>query len=133
MAPETDAVKSWIVAPSQYGPPLDAVGVAGTGLTVTLVEPAAEVQPFTVTVTKYVPASAAVAPERVGFCSADVKPFGPVHEYVAPETVGVESEMVLPAQYGPPLLAVGVAGIAFTTTFVVPAAEVQPLTVTVTE
>jgi hypothetical protein len=41
--------------------------------------------------------------------------------------------MVAPSQYGPPLLAVGVAGIVFTTTFVVPAAEVQPLTVTVTE
>jgi len=62
-----------------------------------------------------------------------VKPFGPVHEYVAPETVGVESAMVAPSQYGPPLLAVGVAGVALTTTFVEPAAEVQPLTVIVTE
>ena len=74
-----------------------------------------------------------MALERVGFCRAEVKPFGPVHEYVAPETVGVESEIVPPAQYGPPLEAVGVAGIAFTTTFVVPAAEVQPLTVMVSE
>jgi len=79
------------------------------------------------------PPSAVVALECVGFCADDVKPFGPVHEYVAPETVGVESEIVPPAQYGPPLLAVGVAGVALTTTFVVPAAEVQPLTVTVTE
>jgi len=31
------------------------------------------------------------------------------------------------------LLAVGVAGVGFTTTFVDPAADVQPLTVTVTE
>jgi hypothetical protein len=98
-----------------------------------LVVPAAEVQPLTVTVTEYVPASAVVALARVGFCSAEVKPFGPVHEYVAPETVGVESEIVAPAQYGPPFDAVGVAGIALTTTLVVPAAEVQPLTVTVTE
>src|SRR6185436_2558654 len=82
---------------------------------------------------EYVPASAAVAFERVGFCRADVKPFGPVQAYVAPETVGVESEIVPPAQYGPPLEAVGVAGIGFTTTEVDPAAEVQPLTVTVTE
>src|SRR3954467_8134640 len=79
------------------------------------------------------PASAVVALERVGFCSAEVKPFGPVHAYVAPATVGVESEIVAPSQYGPPLLAVGVAGVALTTTFVVPAAEVQPLTVIVTE
>src|ERR671921_2032034 len=84
-------------------------------------------------VTEYVPASARVALPRVGFWSADAKPFGPVHEYVAPATVGVESAIVAFSQYGPPLLAVGVAGVAFTTTFVVPAAEVQPATVMVTE
>ena len=133
MAPETVGVESAIVPPSQYGPPFDAVGVAGIGLTTTLVEPAAEVQPLTVTVTEYVPASATVMLERVGFCSAEVKPFGPVHAYVAPETVGVESEIVPPAQYGPVFEAVGVAGVALTTTLVVPAAEVQPLTVIVTE
>src|SRR4029078_4750573 len=99
----------------------------------TWVVPAAEVQPFTVTVTEYVPASAVVVFARVGFCSAEVKLFGPVHAYVAPLTVGVEREIVAPAQYGPPLLAVGVAGVAWTTTLVVPAADVQPLTVTVTE
>jgi len=79
------------------------------------------------------PASARAAFERVGFCSEERKPFGPVHEYVAPATVAVESEIVAPSQYGPPFEAVGVAGVAFTTTFVVPAAEVQPLTVIVTE
>ena len=62
-----------------------------------------------------------------------MKPFGPVHAYVAPATVGVESEIVPPSQYGPPFDAVGVAGVGLTTTFVVPAAEVQPLTVIVTE
>jgi hypothetical protein len=112
---------------------LEAVGVAGVALTTTFVVPAAEVQPFTVTVTEYVPASAVVALERVGFCREEVKPFGPVHEYVAPATVGVFSWIVAPSQYGPPFDAVGVAGVAFTTTLVVPAAEVQPLTVTVTE
>src|SRR5205823_13535041 len=84
-------------------------------------------------VTEYMPASAVVALGRVGLCSEEVKPFGPVQAYVAPETSGVESEIVAPSQYGPPLLAVGVAGVAFTTTFVVPAAEVQPLTVMVSE
>jgi hypothetical protein len=79
------------------------------------------------------PASATVALERVGFCRAEVKPFGPVHAYVALATVGVLSEIVAPSQYGPPFDAVGVAGMALTTTVVVPAAEVQPLTVTVTE
>src|ERR1041385_26744 len=122
-----------MVAPSQYGPPFVAVGVAGTVLTMTFVVPATEVQPFTVIVTEYVPASAVVALVFVGFCCVEVKPFGPVHEYVAPLTNGVESEIVAPSQYGPPLLAVGVAGMALTTTFVVPAAEVQALTVIVTE
>jgi len=80
-----------------------------------------------------VPASAVVAEERVGFCSADVKPFGPVQAYVAPLTVGVESAIVAPEQYGPPFDAVGVAGTALTTTLVEPAAEGHPFTVTVTE
>src|SRR3954451_20722599 len=133
VAPATVGVESAIVAPSQYGPPLDAVGVAGVALTTTVVVPAAEVQPDTVTVTEYVPSSAVVALERVGFCSAEAKPFGPVHAYVAPATVGVESAIVAPSQYGPPFDAVGIAGVALTMTVVVPAAEVQPLTVTVTE
>src|SRR4051794_23172965 len=133
VAPATVGVESAIVAPSQYGPPFDAVGVDGAALTTTVVVPAAEVQPDTVTITEYVPASAAVALERVGFCSAEAKPFGPVHAYVAPATVGVESAMVAPSQYGPPLDAVGVAGIGLTMTLVVPAAEVQPLTMIVTE
>jgi hypothetical protein len=60
------------------------------------------------------PASAVVALARVGFCRDEVKPFGPVHAYVAPATVGVESEIVAPAQYGPPFDAVGVAGIGLT-------------------
>jgi hypothetical protein len=126
-------VLSWIVAPSQYGPPFVAVGVAGVALTTTFVVPAAEVQPLTVIVTEYVPASAVVAFARVGFWSKDVNPFGPVHEYVAPLTNGVLSWIVAPSQYGPPLVAVGVAGAGLMTTFVVPAADVQPLTVIVTE
>jgi hypothetical protein len=67
VAPAAVGVESAIVAPAQYGPPFDALGVAGTGLTMTEVVPAADVQPLTVTVTEYVPASAAVALERVGF------------------------------------------------------------------
>ena len=68
-----------------------AVGGAGVALTTTFVLPAAEVQPFTVTVTEYVPASAVVALVRVGFCSAEVNPFGPVQAYVALATVAVKS------------------------------------------
>ena len=119
--------------PAQYGPPLLAVGVAGVAFTTTFVVPAADVHPLTVTVTEYVPASPSAAFARVGFCAEEVKLFGPVHEYVAPLTVGVKSWMVAPTQYGPPFVAVGVAGVALTTTFVVPAALVHPLTVIVTE
>ena len=72
-----DAV-SVIDPPSQTGLLEDAVGVAGVGLTTTLVVPAADVQPATVTVTEYVPAFAVVAEGIVGFWSADVKPSGPV-------------------------------------------------------
>ena len=79
VAPATVGVKSAIVPPAQYGPPLVAVGVAGMALTTTFVVPAAEVQPLTLIVTEYVPASAVVALLRVGFWSAEVKPFGPVH------------------------------------------------------
>src|SRR6185436_19134839 len=104
-----------MVLPGQYGPPFVAVGVAGDGLTTTFVVPAADVQPLTVIVTECVPPSAVAAPVRVGFCSADVKPFGPVHAYVAPATVGVLSWIEAPSQYGPALVAVGVAGVALTT------------------
>jgi hypothetical protein len=62
-----------------------------------------------------------------------MNPFGPIHEYVAPATVGVERLIVAPSQYGPPLLAVGGAGAGFTTTLVVPGADVHPLTVMITE
>src|SRR4051794_41515866 len=104
-----------MVPPAQNGPPFEAVGVEGIGLTTTLVVPAAEVQPETVTVTEYVPPSAVVAFVRVGFCRDEAKPFGPVHAYVAPATAGVEREIVPPAQYGPPFDAAGVAGVAIGT------------------
>ena len=43
-----------------------------------------------------------------------MNPFGPVHAYVAPATVGAVSCSVPPAHTGPLLPAAGVAGIAFT-------------------
>ena len=105
-----DAVKL-SVDPAQIGELLDAVGAAGVEFTTTVVVPAALVHPATVTVTEYVPAIASVAPGRVGFCSAEVNPPGPVHEYVAPATAGVLKLIVLPVQTGLLLLAVGVAGV----------------------
>lgn len=68
----------------------------------------------------------------VGFCTAETNEFGPVQEYVAPATAGVERLMVLPVQTGVLLDAVGVAGVVLITTTVVPIAEVQPFVVTVT-
>ena len=59
----------------------------GSGLTVTLVDAGEDVQPLTVTVTLYVPDAAVVAFGIDGFCSDDVKLFGPVQLYVAPATV----------------------------------------------
>jgi len=114
-------------------PTLEIEGVAGVALTVTLVVPVAEVQPLSVTFTEYVPLIDVVAFAIVGFCSVEVNPFGPVHAYVAPVTAGVISAIVPPVQNGPLFDGVGVAGVAFTTTVVVPAAEVQPLLVSVTE
>ena len=66
------------VDPEHTGVFDDAVGVAGALFTVTVVDPAGPVHPFTVAVTEYVPVSAVVADGIVGFCADDVNPFGPV-------------------------------------------------------
>jgi hypothetical protein len=55
------------VEPTHKGPLFDAVGVAGIVFTTSVVVPAELVQPFTVTVTEYVPALAVVTPETLGF------------------------------------------------------------------
>ena len=78
VAPATTGVERLSVTPAHNGPLLVAAGVAGTGLTTTVVEPAALVHPPTVTVTLYVPASASVTLAIDGFCTAAVKPLGPV-------------------------------------------------------
>jgi len=87
-----------------------------SGFTVAVVVPAGLVQPFTVAVTEYVPLAAVVAPVIVGFCNAELKLFGPVHEYVAPDTLLAVKLNVDPSQTAPPLPAVGAVGIAFTVT-----------------
>jgi hypothetical protein len=132
VAPVTEGVDSVNNPPTQTGLLLEAVGVAGTGFTTTVVDPAALVHPPADTVTLYVPAAARVTPAIFGFCTAELKPFGPVQAYVAPLTAGVERFSVAPTHIGPLLDAVGVAGAALITTVVVPAALVQPPTVTVT-
>ena len=101
-------------------------------MTAAVVDPEREEQPFTVTVTEYVPEEAVVAPEIDGFWRLEVNPFGPVHVYVAPATVEVASWSDCPAQIGPLFDAAGAGGMAFTTAAVVPASDTQPMTVTVT-
>jgi hypothetical protein len=100
---------------------------------VTLVVPAAEGQPFTVTVTVYVPDAAVVGVAIEGLDVNAVKLLGPFQEYVAPGTEGVERLSVDPAHTGLLLLAAGAAACGMTTTVVVPAAEEQPLAVAITE
>jgi hypothetical protein len=131
VAPATAAVERLIELPEQTGEFEEAVGVAGVAFTTTAVVPTGDVQPV-FTVTLYVPAIAAVALVMEGFCTAETKPFGPVHEYVAPITAGVERLIVLPVQTGVLLEAVGMPGVGLTDTDTVPAAEVQPVVVTVT-
>src|SRR3954447_18931155 len=63
----------------------------------------------------------------VGFCSVDVKPFGPDQAYVPPATVCALSVMIEPLQNGPPFEATGVAGPPLATTPMLAGAEVQPL------
>ncbi len=132
VAPVTVGVVKLIVAPVHIGVLLPAVGVAGVVFTTTAVVPTALVQPPTVTVKLYVPAIAAVAPVRVGFCRAEVNALGPVHAYVAPVTAVVVKLIVFPVHTGLLLDGAGVAGVLFTTTVVVPTKLVHPLTVTVT-
>ena len=56
------------------------------------------------------PEAAVVAEAIDGFCSADVKPLGPVQAYVAPAIVEAVSSRVCPAHFGPLFPAVGGAG-----------------------
>jgi hypothetical protein len=102
------------------------VGAVALALTTTVVEPGSDGQPLTLTITEYTPAFAVVAAGIDGSRCADVKPFGPVHEYVAPVTGGVESAIVAPAQYEPPFVASGVAGAAVTLTVVAVDVALQP-------
>jgi hypothetical protein len=119
--------------PEQTGVLLPPVGADGIEFTVTEVVPAGPTQPATVAVTEYVPDATVVAAPIVGFCEVEVKLFGPVHAYVAPDIVLAVKLKVVPTQRGELLPAVGSIGVGRIVTEVVPAAPVQPTTVTVTE
>lgn len=89
--------------------------------------------PPTIAVTEYVPFPAVVTPAIVGFCEAEEKLFGPVQEYVAPETVLAVKLSVFPEQTVLLLPTMGTEGGGFTVTVVVPAVPEHPPTVAVTE
>jgi len=118
--------------PAQMGLLELAEGVVGNVFTTTSVVPATLEQPSAVALTLYVPLADAVGLATVGFCSVDAKPFGPVHEYVAPATVLEVRFNALPTQTGVFEPATGVAGMPFTTTLVLPTRLAQPLTVAMT-
>lgn len=102
-----------IVPPSHTGE-LDEGVATGSGFTVTETLAGAEVHPPDVTVSVYVPASAAVAFGIEGSSDVLLKEFGPVQAYV-PEIVGDVRLIVCPAHTG--LLLPGVAvGTGFTVT-----------------
>lgn len=121
-----------IALPSHTGELEPAVGAAGIGFTTITTVPAAEVQPSSVMVTPYVPASADVDTAIDGFCNDDEKLFGPVHVYV-PLVADDVRLMASPSHTGEFDPAVGVAGIGFTVTLVVASADTQPFSVTVSE
>ena len=66
-----------------------------------------------------------------GFCADELKPPGPVHEYVAPATLPADRFKVLFTQTGPLLDADGAAGMGLTVTVTVCGAPAQALDVDV--
>ena len=85
-------------------------GAAGIWLMTTVVDEEAELHPPAMAVTVYVPASAVVVPNTLGFCCDDEKPFGPVQLYVAPFTVVENKFKVCPLHNGELLVATGAEG-----------------------
>jgi formaldehyde-activating enzyme involved in methanogenesis len=78
VAPAMVEAESCNVLPAQIGPLLLAVGGAGAAFTTAVVVTGVEAQPFTVTVTLYVPDADVVVFGIDGFCCVEVNPFGPV-------------------------------------------------------
>lgn len=66
------------VAPSHNGPLVDAFGAEGVSFITIILVPAVLEQPFTVTITEYVPALADMVFAKDGFCNVELKPSGPV-------------------------------------------------------
>lgn len=98
-----------------------------------VVVPAGPSHPSTLAVTEYNPAAANVVLVMEGFWTADVKLFGPVQLYEAPEILLAVRFKVCPSQIGLLLLAVGAAGSGLIVIVVEPEGPSQPSTVAITE
>ena len=69
------------VFPEQTAELLPAMGAEGSGVITTTVVPADPVHPAAeVAVTEYVPPLAATTDAMLGFCTVEVKLFGPLHK-----------------------------------------------------
>ena len=86
-----------------------ATGAAGIGFTAAVVVPAGLEQPDALTINVYTPDARVLELAIVGFCEAEVKPFGPVQLYIKPPGNAVRLRFC-PAQIGPLLETVGTAG-----------------------
>jgi hypothetical protein len=119
-----------IASPVHTGVFEPMAGVPGVALMVTATVDTAEVHPFSVMVTEYVPASASVAGVTIGFCTDDEKLLGPLQEYVpvAADEVRLSASPVQTGEFDP---ATRAAGVALIITVDVASEEEQPLTVTV--
>ena len=101
--------------------------------TVVLNMPGRPVHPATVTYAEYTPLASVDAPGIVGFCSVELKLFGPFQLKVAPPGLPAVKLSVDPAQSVEVPPAMGAAGVAFTMVFTVPAGLLQPREITVNE
>ena len=77
MAPATFEANKVNDCPAHTGELLDAVGEGADALTLIVMLADTELQPFTVAITEYKPASAVVMLILLGFCCVEVKLFGP--------------------------------------------------------
>jgi hypothetical protein len=112
---------------------LPAVGGLGVEFTITFTVPAGLLQPDTVITREYTPAARVLAPITAGFCTLDVKLFGPLQEYAAAPFGRPVRLMFWPEQMGELLVGVGAAGIGLTVTLIVPGALTQVPDAAVTE
>jgi hypothetical protein len=109
------------------------VGVEGIGLTITEIDEGFDVHPLLVAVTLYVPELLIELPVKLGFCEFDVKPLGPVQEYIGLVYVPLADKLIVfPKQTLMLFPTVGFGGKALPDTLVVDGLKEQLVVDTVT-